>query len=96
MGIKPLDAKISPTLILPDIFSDIDWYLSGGWGYFQEDATVIKVDNTFEGIQMENQFLQCRTYLEAFVFMPQEQRLSGFSFEKTGQSLFHDRKGESL
>lgn len=94
LGIKPLDKKLPPRKILPDVFPNIPWKIGGGWGYVQEDAVVINADNSFDGIQMENAFLQCRTYLEAFFSMPQEHRFAGFEFEKIKQSLCNDKKGK--
>lgn len=94
LGIKPLDRKMSPKLILQDVFPSVQWNISGGWGYSQDEATIIQIDNTDKGIEMEYAFLQGRTYLEAIAFMPEEQRFAGIEFEKTGQSLFHDKDGK--
>ena len=88
LGIKPLDRKISPKLILQDVFPNVQWNISGGWGYSQDEATIIQIDDTYKGIEMEYAFLQGRTYLEAIAFMPEEQRFAGIEFEKTSQSLF--------
>ena len=41
LGIKPLDRKISPKQILQDVFPGVQWNISGGWGYSQDEATVI-------------------------------------------------------
>lgn len=92
-GIRYLITKESPKQILSEDFPGQEWPISGGWGYTPEDAVVIELDDDWEGVEFEYKFLKYRTYEEAVIFRPKEQRLAGFQFESKMQSLHNGQNG---
>ncbi|MGN1214070.1 MAG: hypothetical protein ACI4TR_04165 [Bacteroidaceae bacterium] len=88
-GVRKLVTKESPLEILSTDYPRYNWPISGGWGYTIDQAVVIEVDNTPEGIAIEDQVIQFRSYEEAIVFQRpgSESRLAGLRFDKTAQSL---------
>lgn len=93
-GIEMLKAKESPKQILSEDFSKHQWPISGGWGYSQQDAVVIELGNSIEGVNFEYKFLEYRTYEEAIIFRPKGQRLAGIHLETIGQSLVCGQDGK--
>ena len=94
-GIKKLITKESPKQILSEDFPKHRWPISGGWGYTQDDAVVIELDSSWEGVSFEYKYLEYRTYEEAIIFRPKGQQLAGFRFEKDMQSLVGGSDGKS-
>lgn len=63
------------------------WLISGGWGYTRDDAVVIETDDHFEGVFMEYQFMECRTYEELCIW--RGELMDGIGFRRDVQSLCH-------
>lgn len=94
-GIKKLLTRETPKQILSEDFPKHQWPISGGWGYSQEDAVVIELENSWDGVSFEYKYLEYRTYEEAIIFRPKGQQLAGFRFEKDMQSLMNGSNGKS-
>ena len=86
-GIKKLQTRESARQILSEDFPRPEWPISGRWGYTQEDAVVLKVDNEGDGVALEYKFLQYRSFEEGIVFRPKGYRLTGFRFAMRNQAL---------
>ena len=74
--------------------------IKGGWGYEMEDATVvlefdpeINPDQRFDGISIENIFIQKRIWEELTFARPEGERFCGIRERKSGQSLHMDSAG---
>ena len=94
-GIKKLLTRETPKQILSEDFPKRQWPISGGWGYSQENAVVVEVENSWDGVSFEYKYLEYRTYEDAIIFRPKGQQLAGFRFEKEKQSLVHGSDGKS-
>jgi len=94
-GVRKLITKESPKQILSEDFSKHEWPISGGWGYKQDDAFILEVDNSWEGVNLEYKLLEYRSYEEAIIFRPEGSQLAGFRFERGNQSLVHGDDGKS-
>lgn len=94
-GVKMLLTKETPKQILSEDFPKHEWPFSGGWGYTQDDAVIIELDNSWDGVSFEYKYLEYRTYEEAIIFRPKGQQLTGFRFEKGMQSLVGGADGKS-
>ena len=51
-GIKKLQTRESARQILSEDYPRHEWPISGGWGYTQEDAVVLEVDNEGDGVAL--------------------------------------------
>lgn len=91
--VKRLLTREAPQEILKEDFPSRQWPISGGWGYSKEDAVVIELDNERDGVAMEYTFLEYRSYEEGIIFLPHEERLEGFRFERGLQALHQDDDG---
>lgn len=94
-GVEKLMARETPHQILSEDFPKHNWPISGGWGYTQEDAVVIEVDNSWDGVNLEYKYLEYRSYEEAIIFRPKGSQLAGFRFERGNQALIHGNDGKS-
>ncbi len=86
-GIQKLQTRESARQILSEDFPRHEWPISGGWGYTQDDAVVLEVDNEGDGVALEYKFLQYRSFEEGIVFRPKGYRLAGFRFAMRNQAL---------
>lgn len=94
-NVRKLVTKESPRQILSEDFPKHEWPISGGWGYTQQNAVVIDVDNEYDGVRLEYKFLEYRSYEEAIIFRPKGQQLAGFRFDREIQSLVNGQDGKS-
>ena len=94
-SVMNLETKVSPRQILSEHFPDHQWPISGGWGYDQEDAVVIEVENGWEGVHLEYEFLKFRTYEEAIFSRHKGKRLAVISVERDMQSLVTGSNGKN-
>ena len=51
-GIQKLQTRESARQILSEDFPRHEWPISGGWGYTQDDAVVLEVDNEGDGVAL--------------------------------------------
>lgn len=88
---KPMQlcTKEGPLQILTEDFPKHQWPISGGWGYSQENAVVLELDNEFSGVMFEQKFVEYRTYEELIVFRPKAERYAGIRIKKGLQALSH-------
>lgn len=93
-GIKKLQTRESARQILSEDFPRHEWPISGGWGYTQEDAVVLEVDNEGDGVALEYKFLQYRSFEEGIIFRPKGYGLAGFRF-KMGIQALYEKDGKS-
>ncbi|TGY63910.1 hypothetical protein [Parabacteroides distasonis] len=93
-GIKQLQTRESARQILSEDFPKHTWPISGGWGYTQEDAVVLEVDNEGDGVALEYKFLEYRSYEEGIIFRPKGYKLEGFRF-KMGKQALYKKNGKS-
>ena len=89
-----LTTEESPREILSRDFSQKQWPISGGWGYTKNDAVVIEVENTEEGVELEYEFLQCRSYEEAKISQHEGQIIVILEFKTKMQTLLEDDNGK--
>ena len=92
-GVTKLVTKETPLQILSEDYPLHQWPISGGWGYTKDDAVVIELDNSNDGVAFEYKFMQYRSFEEGIVFMPKGQRLAGFNFETKMQCLLSGKDG---
>lgn len=92
-GIRKIVTRESPKQILSEDFPKHDWPVSGGWGYTQDNAAVINVDHSAEGVALEYKFLEYRTYEEAIIFRPKGSQLAGIRFDNKKQSIIFGSGG---
>lgn len=93
-GIKKLVTSESPKEVLSVNFPRHQWPISGGWGYTEEDAVVIELDKTDQGVGFEYEFVQFRTYLESIVLQPEGQKLAKIQFKLDRQYLVCGKNGK--
>lgn len=77
----------TPCEILSEDFPKYDWPISGGWGYDKSSPCVIEAANEDDGLSLEMQFIQFRTYEELIVFRAREDRYAGISIKKEFQAI---------
>lgn len=80
-------SKESPKQIMDEDFKSHNWPMSGGWGYTQQEAVIINLDRTAEGIDFEHQFIEYRNYEELIIFRLLEERCAGIRWTEKRQSL---------
>lgn len=92
----------SPREILREHFPNTanELLIKGGWGYEMKDATIvlefdpeINPDQRFDGISIENVFIQKRIWEELTFARPEGERFCGIRERKSGQSLHMDSAG---
>lgn len=93
-GIEKLLTRETPKQILSEDFPKHQWPISGGWGYSLEDAVVVELDNSWDGVAFEYKFLEYRTYEEAIIFRPKGTQLAGFRFDMDTQSFVDGPDGK--
>lgn len=84
--------KYTPKNILFTAFGDQVGILpiSGGWGRTKEQAVVIHVDKTHEGINVENIFIKYSTYIEFIVGVRNKnEKLTKIEFLNKSQTLIN-------
>lgn len=86
-GIKKLRTRESARQILSEDFPKHEWPISGGWGYTQDDAVILEVNNGGDGVGLEYKFLEYRSYEEGIIFRPKGSQLAGFRFKMKNQAL---------
>ncbi len=92
----------SPREIMYDIYSYLgELPINGGWGYSQEDAVVIDMNDPivdknipFNGIDLEYVFAKHRTYLELITARAEDDRFSNMQFETIRQEMLHGENGK--
>lgn len=85
--IRKVKSKIPVGEVMPKTFPSHQWPVSGGWGYSEDDLTVIDVDNSYDGIYLENQFLMYRTYIELIVIRDKDNQFYDITFGNKRQAL---------
>ena len=93
-GIEQLDIQKIPLEIL-EVLSNSRWPVSGGWGYSQEDAVVVELDDEGDGVHLEYQFLEARCYLEAMKFNSKGVKLDILDIDRKMQKLVFGEGGKS-
>ncbi|MCL4556536.1 MAG: hypothetical protein M1572_06590 [Gammaproteobacteria bacterium] len=97
--ITPIKTPRSPRIVLAQMFKSLNGELPihGGWGYSQQDACIIDQDDpaasnqlVFDGLAIENVFVEKRIYLEFIVARPENQKFSGIEWKKKFQQLIQD------
>lgn len=94
LDIEQLDVRETPLEILT-VLSKSQWPVSGGWGYSQEDAVVVELDDEGDGVHLEYQFLEARCYLEAMKFNSKGVKLDVLQIERKMQKLVFGEGGKS-
>ena len=79
----------TPYEILSEDFPKHDWPISGGWGYDRSSPCIIEADNEYDGVSLEMQFIQYRTYEELIVFRDRDDCYAGINIKKDFQALMH-------
>ena len=92
-GVKRLVTNVAPVQIFSEDYPKHQWPISGGWGYSIEDAMVIEVDDSDDGVALEYKILEYRSYEEGIIFRPKGQRLAGFRFKSKIQFLVEGEDG---
>lgn len=92
---KRLLTRETPKQILTEDFNNLEWPISGGWGYTQEDAVIIDADNSSSAISVENRFIEYKTYEELIIFRPKGQKFRGVKIDMRRQYLVRDDQGRS-
>lgn len=73
---------------------DVDFSLSGGWGYSKESATVIHDTNALPIEQFEHTLATMRAYIEMNMTLPEGERYGSINPNETRRELIAD--GERL
>ena len=96
---NPIITKESPKQVLEADFDIIVGKLpiSGGWGYSKLEACIINKNDSindlslpFSGIDIEQIFIEHRTYEEMIIFRPEGEKFSGFNWNILNQSVLQD------
>lgn len=85
--IRKVKSKLPVGEAMTKIYPLHQWPVSGGWGYTDDDLTVIDVDNGCDGIYLEKQFLMYRTYIELIVLRNKDDQFYDISFGNMHQTL---------
>ena len=93
-GIERLDIQEIPLEILTHTLAKQQMPVSGGWGYSPEDAAVIEVVDEDEGVHLESQFMEGRSYLEMMKCRAKGVKLAGYYVERKMQSLTFGDNGK--
>jgi hypothetical protein len=89
---KPLLHESHLKEIIKSAF-DMDLPISGGWGYTQEEATIIHELNTMPLIQFEHTFASMRAYGEMNMSLPEDQRYGSINLnERDRETVTIDNK----
>ncbi|UFH59322.1 hypothetical protein [Sulfurovum mangrovi] len=89
---KPLLHESNLKEIIKSAF-DMDLPISGGWGYTQEEATIIHELNTMPLIQFEHTFASIRAYGEMNMSLPEDQRYGSINLnERDRETVTIDNK----
>ena len=91
--------KVTPREMLEFQFKSIGTIpISGGWGYTKDDAVIIDKDDPsvikgipFDGLAIEQIFVEKRTYAELITFKPEGSRFNGIEWQMLKQSLINDQ-----
>jgi hypothetical protein len=80
-----------------EVIGEPELPISGGWGYTLEDACVIEVEDSWEGISLEKEFAKRRIMEEMIVRREPDESFMGIEWWQEMQSLhgsdgrFYDR-----
>ena len=68
---------------------DMDLSIGGGWGYTQEEATIIHHLNGIPLTQFEHTFASMRAYGEMNMSLPEDQRYGSINVNETQRETLH-------
>lgn len=68
---------------------DMDLSISGGWGYTQEEATIIHRIDNIPLAQFEHTFASMRAYGEMNMSLPKEQRYGSINVNENRRETVH-------
>lgn len=88
-NIYKLETKESPKEVLTKDFPTKQWPISGGWGYDQNHAVVIKLDKEDQGVPFERYFMRFRINEEINASQPVKEIYSGIDFQVDKQMLIN-------
>lgn len=90
MNFTPLTHENNLSEIIKNAF-DMELSIAGGWGYTQEEATIIKSFQQVTPKQFEHTFASMRAYGEMNMTLPEEERYGSINVNELSREEIKDQ-----